>query len=55
MMLNIINILRKIKLRALEEKEVWNRARVFIKFLKMFYDVNLKFSGSLHVTSNYFF
>ena len=55
MMLNIRNILRKRKLRALQKKEDLNRARVFVKFLKMFYDVTLKFSGSLHVTSNIFF
>ena len=55
MTLNIRNILRKRKLRALQKKEDWNRARVFVKFLKMFYDVTLKFSGSLHVTSNIFF
>ena len=28
---------------------------MFVKFLKMFYDVTLKFSRSLHVTSNIFF
>ena len=28
---------------------------MFIKFLKMFYDVTLNFLGSLHVTSNIFF
>ena len=28
---------------------------MFVKFLKMFYDITLKFSGSLHVTSNIFF
>ena len=28
---------------------------MFVKFLKMFYDVTLKFSGSLPVTSNIFF
>ena len=55
MMLNIRNILRKRKLRAPLEKEDWNRAKVFVKFLKMFYDVTLKFSESLHVTSNFVF
>ena len=54
MMLNIINILRK-KIKGPLEKEDWNRARAFVKFLKMFYDVTLKFSRSLHVTSNIFF
>jgi len=30
----------------------WKVAKSFIKFLKLFYDVTLQFSGSLHVTSN---
>ncbi|KAF7841996.1 zinc finger BED domain-containing protein RICESLEEPER 2-like [Senna tora] len=33
----------------------WGRARIFIKFLKVFYEATLSFSGSLHVTSNTFF
>lgn len=33
----------------------WLNARMFIKFLKMFYQVTLKFSGTLYVTSNVFF
>ncbi|KAI4334784.1 hypothetical protein L6164_013494 [Bauhinia variegata] len=33
----------------------WKRARVFTKFLKIFYDATLSFSSSLHVTSNVFF
>ena len=45
----------KEKIKGPPEKEDWNRARVFFKFLKMFYDVTLKFSRSLHVTSNIFF
>ena len=45
----------KNKINDPPEKEDWNRARVFVKFLKMFYDVTLKFSRSLHVTSNNFF
>ena len=45
----------KKKINGPPEKEDWNRARVFVKFLKMFYDVTLKFSRSLHVTSNIFF
>ena len=32
--------------------EDWKRARFFVKFLRMFYDFTLKFSGSLFVTSN---
>ncbi|KAF7822018.1 zinc finger BED domain-containing protein RICESLEEPER 2-like [Senna tora] len=32
----------------------WKRARVFVKFLKVFYDATLVFSRSLHVTSNVF-
>ena len=41
----------KVKIKGLLKREDWNRARVFVKFLKMFYNVTLKFSGSLHVTS----
>lgn len=33
----------------------WERSRVFVKFLKTFYDATLSFSGSLHVTANSFF
>ncbi|XP_060967282.1 zinc finger BED domain-containing protein RICESLEEPER 1-like [Cannabis sativa] len=33
----------------------WECATVFVKFLKTFYEVTLKFSGSLHVTSNNFY
>jgi hypothetical protein len=35
--------------------EDWERARSFVKLLKLFYMVTLKFSGSLSVTSNSFF
>ena len=35
--------------------EDWEQAEVFLKFLKTFYDLTLKFSGSLYVTSNLFF
>ncbi|XP_034921578.1 zinc finger BED domain-containing protein RICESLEEPER 2-like [Populus alba] len=35
--------------------EDWENARTLIKFLKIFYMVTLRFSGSLHVTSNSFF
>ncbi|KAL9354410.1 hypothetical protein Peur_052380 [Populus x canadensis] len=35
--------------------EDWEKARSFVKFLKLFYTVTLKFSGSLYVTSNSFF
>ena len=45
----------KDKIKGPPEKEDWNRAKVFVKFLKMFYDVTLKFSRSLHVTSIFFF
>ena len=45
----------KEKIKGPPEKEDWNRAKVFVKFLKMFYDVTLKFLGSLHVTSNIVF
>ena len=40
---------------GLPTKDDWLRARVLIKFLKVFYDATLSFSGSLHVTSNTFF
>ncbi|CAJ2667205.1 unnamed protein product [Trifolium pratense] len=33
----------------------WNRACVFINFLKIFYDDTLTFSSSLHVSANCFF
>ncbi|CAJ2657755.1 unnamed protein product [Trifolium pratense] len=33
----------------------WNRARVFINFLKIFYDATLTFSSSLHVSAICFF
>lgn len=33
----------------------WECAAVFVKFLSIFYEVTLKFSGTLHVTSNNFF
>src|SRR5262249_46920155 len=33
----------------------WTNARYFVKFLKLFYQVTLRFSGSLYVTSNSFF
>ena len=36
-------------------KEIdWQRARVFISFLKTFYDATFSFFGSLHVTANTF-
>jgi len=35
--------------------EDWKKARLFVKFLKLFYMVILKFSSSLYVTSNSFF
>ncbi|XP_054801465.1 zinc finger BED domain-containing protein RICESLEEPER 1-like [Prosopis cineraria] len=34
------------------EASDWNKARVFLKFLKVFYDITLMFSSSLNVTSN---
>ena len=35
--------------------EDWDNVKVFVKFLKFFYEVTLRFSGSLYVTSNVFF
>ncbi|KAL0539982.1 hypothetical protein IC582_024204 [Cucumis melo] len=36
-------------------KEDWTNARMLIQFLKVFYDVTLKISGSLYTTSNLVF
>ncbi|KAL0547021.1 hypothetical protein IC582_016942 [Cucumis melo] len=36
-------------------KEDWRNARMLIRFLKVFYDVTLKISGSLYTTSNLVF
>ncbi|XP_024032219.1 zinc finger BED domain-containing protein RICESLEEPER 2-like [Morus notabilis] len=36
-------------------EEDWANAKVFVQFLKTFYEVTLKFSASQHVTSNTFF
>ncbi|XP_028067689.1 zinc finger BED domain-containing protein RICESLEEPER 2-like isoform X2 [Camellia sinensis] len=33
----------------------WNNCRIFLKFLKLFYNATKRFSGSLFVTSNCFF
>ena len=33
----------------------WDNAKVFVRFLKTFYDIILKFSASLHVTSNVYY
>jgi hypothetical protein len=33
----------------------WKNTRIFIKFLRLFHGVTLRFSGFLHVMSNYFF
>jgi hypothetical protein len=33
----------------------WENARIFVKFLKSFYDATLKFSTSKNVTSNSYF
>ena len=35
--------------------EDWDNVKVFVKFLKLFYEVTLRFSGFLYVTSNVFF
>ncbi|XP_057441940.1 zinc finger BED domain-containing protein RICESLEEPER 2-like [Lotus japonicus] len=37
------------------KSEDWDNARVFVRFLKVFYDVTLKVSGSLFVTSSQYF
>jgi hypothetical protein len=33
----------------------WKNDREFVKFLKLFYEATLKFSSSIHVTSNSYF
>ena len=33
----------------------WDNAAAFVKFLRTFYEVTLKFSGSTYVTSNLYF
>lgn len=35
--------------------EDWRTVRVFVRFLKLFYNVTVRFSGILYVTSNVFF
>jgi len=35
--------------------EDWENFRVFLKFLKLFYDVTIRLSGSLYVTFNMYF
>jgi len=44
----------KIKIRP-PSLEDWENARTLLKFLNIFYMVTLRFSDSLHVTSNSFF
>ena len=33
----------------------WENAKIFVRFLKTFYDLTLKLSGTLYATSNLFF
>jgi hypothetical protein len=33
----------------------WKNVKPFLKFLKLFYDVTMRLSGSLYVTSNMYF
>jgi hypothetical protein len=33
----------------------WNRIRIFLKFLKLFYDATMRLLGSLYCTSNMYF
>ena len=35
--------------------EDWDNVKVFVKFLKLFYEITLRVFGSLYVTSNVFF
>ncbi|XP_028104527.1 zinc finger BED domain-containing protein RICESLEEPER 2-like [Camellia sinensis] len=41
--------------REMPTAEDWDNCRVFLKFLKMFYNATKRFSGSLFVTSNTFY
>ncbi|KAF4348757.1 hypothetical protein F8388_021958 [Cannabis sativa] len=43
------------KLDGPPEASDWSNVEVFVNFLKSFYELTLKFSGSLYVTSNLFF
>ena len=36
-------------------REGWEKIRIFVMFLKVFFDATVKLSGSLYVTSNIFF
>ena len=36
-------------------KDDWKNVKVFVKFLKTFYEITLKVSAALHVTSNTYF
>jgi len=40
---------------GIPKTEDWDNARVFVEFLKIFYDATLKVSGSLFVTSSQYF
>ena len=35
--------------------EDWDNVKVFVKFLKLFFEVTLRFSGSLYITSKVLF
>lgn len=41
--------------KEIPTKDDWDKCRVFLKFLKLFYNATLKFSGSLYVTSSTFY
>ncbi|XP_028085593.1 zinc finger BED domain-containing protein RICESLEEPER 2-like [Camellia sinensis] len=41
--------------REMPTAEAWDNCRVFLKFLRMFYNATKRFSGSLFVTSNTFY
>lgn len=38
--------------RNIPTKDDWDKCRVFLQFLSLFYKATLKFSGSLYVTSS---
>ncbi|XP_074367181.1 zinc finger BED domain-containing protein DAYSLEEPER-like [Apium graveolens] len=43
------------KTRGPPKKDDWAAARMFVQFLKLFYDCTISFSSSLSITSNLFF
>ncbi|KAF7844380.1 zinc finger BED domain-containing protein RICESLEEPER 2-like [Senna tora] len=51
----VLEHLEEGKRRGIPAKEDWENARIFVKFLKVFYDVTNAVSGTLFVTSSNYF